>query len=56
MEPIMQSEVSQRKYINTDIWNLERWYQRSNMQGSKGDTDVMNRLLDSVGEDEGRMI
>ena len=56
LEPIMQSEVSQRKYINTGIWNLERWYQRSNMQGSKGDTDVMNRLLDSVGEDEGRMI
>ena len=30
MEPIIQSEVSQRKktpiqYINTHIWNLERW-------------------------------
>jgi len=23
------------------------------MQGSKGDTDVKNRLLDSVGEEEG---
>ena len=26
------------------------------MQGSKRDTDVKNRLLDSVGEDEGGMI
>ena len=26
------------------------------MQGSKGDTDVKNRLLDSVGEAEGGMI
>ena len=26
------------------------------MQGSKGDMDVKNRLLDSVGESEGGMI
>ena len=26
------------------------------MQGSKGDTDVKNRLLDSVGEGKGGMI
>ena len=26
------------------------------MRGSKGDTVVLNNLLDSVGEDEGRMI
>ena len=26
------------------------------MQGSRGDTDVKNRLLDSVGEGEGGMI
>ena len=43
-------------YINAYIWNLETWYQRSYMQGSKGDTDVKNRLLDSVGEGEGGMI
>ena len=35
------------------MWNLGKWYQRSYMQGSKGDTDVKNRLLDSVGEGEG---
>ena len=42
-------------YIDMYIWNLERRYQRSYMQGSKGDTDVKNRLLDSVGEDKGGM-
>ena len=41
-------------YINAYIWNLERWW--SYMQGSKRDTDVKNRLLDSVGEGEGGMI
>ena len=42
-------------YINTCIWNLERWYQQSYMHGSKGDTDVKNRLLDPVGEGKGGM-
>ena len=32
LEPIIQSKVNQiekqRLYINTYIWNLERWYQR----------------------------
>ena len=42
-------------YIDAYIWNLERRYQRSYMQGSKGDTDIKNRLLDSVGEDKGGM-
>ena len=40
-------------YINTYIWNLERLYQRSYVQGSKEDTDVKNRLLDSVGGEGG---
>ena len=40
-------------YINTYIWNLERWYQGYYMQGSKADTDIKSRLLDSVGEAEG---
>ena len=38
------------------MWNLERWYQQSYVQGSKGDTDIKNRLLDSAGEGGGRMI
>jgi len=46
----------QISHINAYIWKLERWYWWSYMQGSKGDTDIMNRLLDSVGEGEGGMI
>ena len=38
------------------IWNLERWYWRSYLKGSKGDTDIKNGLLDSLGEGKGGMI
>ena len=58
-EPITQSEVVRKRqipYINTYIWNLERWYQLSYVQSSKGDTDIKNKLLDSVGEGEGGVI
>ena len=43
-------------YINAYVWSLERWYWWSYMQSSKGDTDIKNRLLDSVGEGDGGMI
>ena len=43
-------------YISTYIWNLEKWSWSSYVQGSKGDTDVKNRLLDSLGEGESGMI
>ena len=43
-------------YINAYIWNLERQKQWSYMKGRKGDTDVKNRLLESVRESEGGMI
>ena len=43
-------------YINSYTENLQRWYQRSYVQGSKGDTDIKSRLLDSVGEGECGMI
>ena len=43
-------------YINAYTWNLERWCLCSYMQGSKGDREVKNRLLDSVGKGEGGMI
>ena len=46
---------SQILCISTYIWNLERWYQWSYMLGSKGDTDVENRLLDSEGKGKGGM-
>ena len=45
------------QYINAYIWNLEgqKWY-GPYMQDSKRDTDVKNRLLDSVGEGKSGMI
>ena len=43
-------------YINAYIWSLDRWWQPSYMQDSERDTDVKNRLLDSVGEGEDGMI
>ena len=53
LEPIIQSEVSQKEkdkyYILMHVYGLERWYQCFYMQGSKEDTDVKNKLLDSVG-------
>ena len=39
--------------INTYIWNLERWYWWTYLQGSDGDTDVDNRPVNTVGEGEG---
>ena len=42
-------------YINTFIWNLERWYWWTYLQGSNGNTDIENRLLDTVGGGEGGM-
>ena len=60
LEPTIQSEVSRK---GNTYWTLthtygilERQYQGSSMQGSKGDTYVKNRLLDSMGEGEGAMI
>ena len=50
------TEWSQKKkiqYINAYILNLEWW---PYMQNSKRDTDVKNRLLDSVGEGGGGTI
>ena len=38
--------------INAYIWNLERWYQRTHLQGSNGDAYIENRLVDTVGEGE----
>ena len=34
-------------YTNTCRWNLERWYQRIYLQGSNGETDIENTLMDT---------
>ena len=43
----------QISYINTYIWNLERWYWGTYLQDSKGDADIENRLLNTEGEGKG---
>ena len=57
LEPIIQSEVSQKEnkgmsYNDTHIWNLERWYWWIYLQGSNGEIDIENRLMDMGGGEE----
>ena len=61
LEPIIQSEVSQKEKRQYSILMHIHGIQKDGnddplMQDSKRDTDVKNRLLDSVGEGEGGMI
>ena len=60
LEPIIEWSKSERErqilYVNTYTRNLDRWYWWNDLQGSNGDTDIKNRLLDTVGQGEGRMI
>ena len=58
LEPVTHSKVSKREkqisYINTYVWNIERQYRWTYLQGSSGDADIENRLVDTVGEGEGK--
>ena len=50
------SQKEKNKYhILMYKWNLERWYWWTFLQGGKGDTDIENRLVDTVGEGDGGM-
>ena len=39
-------------YINAYIWNLEKWYRQTYLQGRNRDTDIENGLMDRVREGE----
>ena len=58
-EPIIQWSKSEREKqisyidINACVWDLERWYWWTYFQGSNGDADEENRLVDAVEEGEG---
>ena len=57
LEPIIQSDVSQKKqisYINAYMWNLERWYWWTYLQGSKGGADIESKHVDTVRKEEGK--
>ena len=50
------SQKEKNKYhILMYKWNLERWYWGTFLQGGKGDADIENRLVDTVGEGDGGM-
>ena len=43
----------QVSYINVYIWNLEKWYRRTDFQGRNRDTEVEKRHMDPEREGEG---
>ena len=53
LETAIQSDVSQKEkqipYINAYMWNLEKWYRSTGLQGRNGDTDVENKRMDTKG-------
>ena len=54
LEPIIWSEVKLERgkqilYINTCIWDLERWYWWNYLQGYNGDKDIENTPVDTGG-------
>ena len=52
------SKSEREKQISYDIiymWNLEKWYRWTYLQGRNRDTDVENKLMDTKGGREGGM-
>ena len=39
----------QISYINANMWNLEKWYRWTGLQGRNRDTDVENKHMDTKG-------
>ena len=39
----------QISYINAYMWNLEKWYRWTSLQGRNWDTDAENKRLDTKG-------
>ena len=39
----------QISYINAYMWNLEKWYRWTGLQGRNRDTDVENKCMDTKG-------
>ena len=40
-------------YINTYMWNLEKWYRWTGLQGRNWDTDAENKRMDTKGGSSG---
>ena len=56
-EPVIPSEVSQKvkqiSYITAFIWNPEKWYLWTYLEGSSRYAYIETRLVDTVGEGKG---
>ena len=50
-----KSEREKQIYINTCMWNLEKWFIQTYLQGRNRDADVEKGLVDAVGEGGGGM-
>ena len=60
LESVKQTEVKSERekqiwYINTHIWNLQKLYWWTYLQGRKKDADVANGPVDMVGKKVGQM-
>ena len=58
-ETVIQSEVSQKqknKYriLIQYMWNLEKWYRWTSLQGRNRDTDVESKRMDTKGGNRGQ--
>ena len=52
LETVIQSVVKSERekqisYINAYMWNLEKWYRGTGLQGRNRDTDVENKHMDT---------
>ena len=45
----MSEREKQISYINARMWNLEKWYRWTDLQGRRWDTDVENKHMDTKG-------
>ena len=50
-----KAEREKQIYINTCMWNLEKWFIHTYLQGRNRDADVEKGPVDAVGEGEGGM-
>ena len=46
---ILSERKNQIPYINAYMWNLEKWYRGTGLQGRTRDTDVENQCMDTKG-------
>ena len=58
LDPVIQCEQIRKRekkkmFINTYIWNLEKWYWWTYFQGRNRDAEIENGLVDTVEEEDG---